>query len=82
MNNQIRYTRNSKGDFVRTTVDVTKKVVEAAVDVVAGYADLLLGALNLAIRIGLFIALLPYISKFVKMFVEVATQVGGPLSGN
>jgi hypothetical protein len=77
MNNRITYVRNERGDMVRKTVDVVKKGFEVVYDVVRIYADLLSGLLTLSIKIGLFCLLLPYIHKFVTLFLQVASESGG-----
>lgn len=76
---KMTFVRNEKGDFVRAAVGVTKKVVEATMDVAAAYADLLRGAMDLAIRIGLIMFFWPWILKFAKLFIETASQLGGGL---
>jgi hypothetical protein len=70
----IRFVRNDSGVLVKT-VDVAKKVVSCAVGVIGLYAEILLALLNLSIKIGLFLLLYPLIAQFVKMFIEVVSQI-------
>jgi hypothetical protein len=67
----IRYVRNDKGDFVKSAVKVAQKSYEIVSDVARVYADLLNGLLKFSIKIGLFVLLFPYISDFVKAFIEL-----------
>jgi uncharacterized membrane-anchored protein len=58
-----------------------KKAFEITADVARVYADLINGLLTLAIKIGLFCFLYPYIAKFALLIIKAAVDVGGPLGG-
>lgn len=77
---KLTFVRTEKGDFVRSAVGVTKKIVEATMDVASAYADLLRGAMDLAIRVGWICFFWPYIVKFTKILFE-AFQAGGGIGG-
>lgn len=72
---KLTFVRSEKGDFVRTAVGVTKKVVEATMDVATIYADLLRGLMDGLIKIGLLVFFWPYILKFIKLMFEFLSQV-------
>ncbi|MGO4496450.1 hypothetical protein AB4114_11190 [Paenibacillus sp. 2RAB27] len=73
---KMTFVRNEKGDFVNSAIGATKKVVEATMDVASAYAELMRGAMDLAIRIGLLCFFWPYITKFTELFVKSIQAVG------
>jgi hypothetical protein len=74
---KITFIRNEKGDFVKGAVGVTKTIVNATVDVVRLYTDLIRGSMDLLIRVGLLWFFWPFIVKFLKVFYELLSQIAG-----